>query len=336
MDNLYFWANSFWPYVMATMILMVLLRFALFVISLFRDIPGSGSASDAQLESVSLLMALLNFLRSFVPGYQYLKVKPFYVLHRIFFHVCLFVCIFFLSFHVYAWEDTLPQWVLYLLPSYVLSDKLVEYTALFVIFSVIYMFLKRWILKDLRQSSGPFDFMLPFVILIPFVTGYYAMTGQQTAMAFIDYNLDTIHVLSGDLFILVAGFLFCKTIIIKKRCIACLACVNNCPTRALVTKDVENMRHIHYTAENCIHCGTCVAVCEDRASGLRHSLGIPWPGRQKELCTSEMSACKICNTLFATKKQLDKIQQKNIDCDLGICPECRQFSHARTQQKLLL
>jgi len=230
----------------------------------------------------------------------------------------------------------LPQWILSFLPAFTLPDELLEYAALFVIFSVIYMFLKRWILKDMRLRSGPFDFVLSLVVLIPFVSGYYAMTDMGISIAFIDYNLDTIHILSGDIFILAACFLFCRTVITKKRCVACLACVNSCPAGALGTLDIKEMRHIHYIAGNCIHCGTCMAVCEDRASELRHVPGIPWPGRQKELFSAEMSACKTCNTLFVTQKQLEKLQQKNIDSDLSTCPECRQFSHAKVQRNFIL
>jgi len=318
-DSLYFLANILWPYIMAILILMIILRtsFSVFSIITSPSVPS------------------LDLLRSFLPGCKFFPSRPLFVVHRIIFHICLFICFFFLNLHIDAWGNTLPQWILYFLPSDALSNKLTECAALFVIFSVIYMFLKRWILKDLRQNSRLFDFTLPFVILIPFVTGYFNMTGQETSIQFLDNNFDTIHILSGEICILTGCFLFCRTVIIKKRCVACLACVNNCPSGALETEDVKEMRHIHYAAGNCIHCGTCVAVCEECASELRHILGLPWPGRKQELCAIEMFACKTCNTLFATQRQLYKLQQKNIDYDLAICPECRQLSHAKSQQKLL-
>ncbi len=320
MDNLYFLANILWPYCMAILILMIILRTSFSVFSII------SSPSAPSLDNLS----------SFLPGCKFFPSRPLYVIHRIIFHVCLFVCFFFLSLHIDAWEDTLPQWILYFLPSCTLSNKLIECAALFVIVSIIYMFLKRWILKDMRHNSRPFDFILYFVILIPFVTGYCSMAGQETSIAFLDNSLSTFHILSGEIFILTACFLFCRTVIIKKRCVACLACVNNCPVGALETEDVKEMRHIHYIAENCIHCGACVAVCEECASELHHIGGLPWSGGKQELCAVEIFTCRTCNTPFATKKQLHNLQQKNIDFDLGICPECRQLSHAQSQQKLLL
>lgn len=341
-----YFGHLLWPWVMGTMIVMISFRIVLFILSLVNTVlygldnsacasgPATGFSILRFYSALYQLSVIL--LRSFFPGHTVAIKRPIYILHMALFHICLLVSVFFLSFHVNIWKETLPQWVLSFLPDFMMPDAVLEYATLFVIYSVIYMVVKRLTLKDMRQHFKFFDLMLSLVVLVPFITGYYAMTGKETTIPFIDYHLDTIHIVSGEIFILTTCFLFCKTIIIKKRCVACLGCVNKCPTGALITQDIEDMRYIHYTVGNCIHCGTCISVCEDRASEFRHVLGIPWPGTQTELCSLKMFACKTCNTLFATQKHLEKLQQKNLDFDLDICPECRQFFHAEVQRKFIL
>jgi Pyruvate/2-oxoacid:ferredoxin oxidoreductase delta subunit len=247
----------------------------------------------------------------------------------------MFISVFCLSYHIDAWEETLPEWVLSYLPMSELPDGFIESASLFVIISMLYLSVKRWVLAHSRQCSGIWDAILPGVILAPFVSGYLAMTGQETAVALIDNNLDTIHVLSGNIFLLAAGFLFCRTVIDKRRCVGCVACVNNCPANALSSQTAGDRLIISYAAQRCIHCGTCMKVCDDRASQLRHALSIPLPGRQKVLHTAQMAVCKTCRAGFASLNHLEKLQQKNMDYDIGICPDCRSLSHAQVQKERL-
>ena len=331
---------------MSAMLAMVVLRGVLFLFSLLNAALKSGmdlhrlsvynypAESDSRiLKWVPRFVSML--FKSLLPGHGSLKQRPAYSLHRIVFHTGMFVSVFCLSYHIDAWEETLPRWVLSYLSMLELPDGFIEYTSLFVIISMLYLIVKRWALTHLRQYSGIWDVILPGVILAPFVSGYLAMTGHETSFALIDDNLDTIHILSGNIFLLAAGFLFCRTVIAEKRCVSCVACVNNCPANALSTQIAGERLIIAYAGQRCIHCGTCMKVCDEGASQLRHVLGIPLPVRKKVLHTSQMAICQTCHAGFVPLNHLEKLQQKNVDYDIGVCPDCRSLSHAQIQKKLL-
>ena len=148
-------------------------------------------------------------------------------------------------------------------------------------------------------------------------------------------NTQNLHLMFGNIFLLAASFLFCRTVIDKRRCVSWVACVNNCPANALSSRRTGERLIISYAGQRCIHCGTCLKVCDDRASQLRHALSIPLPGRKKVLHTSQMAVCKSCHAEFAPLNHLEKLQQINMDYDIGICPDCRSLSHARIQKELL-
>lgn len=332
---------------MSAMLAVVMLRVVLFLFSLLNAALKSGTDLHrlsayhypAESDSKRLKWApryVLMLIKSLLPGHGSLKQRPAYVLHRIVFHAGMFVSVFGLSYHIDAWEETLPAWVLAYLPMSELPDGFIEFTSLFVIISMLYLIVKRWALAHSRQSSGIWDVILAGVIIAPFLSGYLAMTGQETSVALIDDNLDTIHVLSGDIFFLTAGFLFCRTVIDKRRCVSCVACVNNCPANALSTQIAGERLIISYAAQRCIHCGTCMKVCDDGASQLRHALSIPLPGRKKVLHTSQMAVCKSCHAGFAPLNHLEKLRQKNMDYDIRVCPDCRSLSHARIHKALLV
>jgi NADH-quinone oxidoreductase subunit F len=59
-----------------------------------------------------------------------------------------------------------------------------------------------------------------------------------------------------------------------KKCTACLICLRNCPTEAII-----GAKHtIHYIDQNlCTGCGTCLEVCPDRFNAVVRLTGVPIP-----------------------------------------------------------
>lgn len=337
-DSLYQWSALVWPRAAAALVIMAAARLALYVVSLgvafLRTREGSPDRAGITLQTVNghssfrIVTFIVTVCRTFFPGHACLTARPIYVFHRAVFHLAMAVSILFLSFHVYLWQESLPGWILRLMPEAELPDAWIEAASVFVILSAIWLMAGRLIEKPRRQGSILFDMLLYLIVLFPFLSGYCLMTGMETSIGLIDDNLATLHLSSGTVFVLTAGFLLCQTRIHSDRCIGCLACVNNCPTGALSVREAEGRATIRYHAPVCVHCGTCLRVCSDRASSLRHTLSIPFKAGIQGLCTVDLAVCTACHKKFAPVKHLEKLCAQGIDHDISVCPECRSLVHA--------
>ena len=98
-------------------------------------------------------------------------------------------------------------------------------------------------------------------------------------------DLRTLHVMSGELLLVVVVFLFVRSSLNADRCTGCAACEVECPPGALSSHDEGTKRTFTYDPTRCIHCGTCVKVCPEDAAALRHEVSLAKffrVGRQKQ------------------------------------------------------
>jgi formate hydrogenlyase subunit 6/NADH:ubiquinone oxidoreductase subunit I len=84
----------------------------------------------------------------------------------------------------------------------------------------------------------------------------------------------TIHILSGEAFMIVAVFLFCRTRLNIEKCITCGACDISCPTGTLEARDEGPVRVFTYSHYQCICCGACLNTCPEEAAELRHEISL--------------------------------------------------------------
>jgi len=123
----------------------------------------------------------------------------------------------------------------------------------------------------------------------------------------------------------------------EKKCTACGACVNLCPSEALEMIEKEKKKIIKLKYWKCIYCGTCEEVCPEEAVKLSQEVTIFF--KEKERAENEIEltvlACSLCGKSHATIPQRDAVLKrilkneagfKNFENEivnwLNICPDC--------------
>jgi ferredoxin len=270
--------------------------------------------------------------RFFLPLHKAFIKKPFYTTLRYIFHGCLFIVPFWLSGHIVLWSESRFEWDWMALP-----DAWADWMTLILLTLAAYFLARRLILKDLRQRSSSQDILLILVTALPFMTGYFLMHGTLESVAFLGDNMVTIHMISGELMILVALFLFYKSRLNAQTCTGCAACVQNCPTETLEADDRGKLRIFSYAHFQCICCGSCVSVCPEGAAELRHEINAKRFLQvlvKREIQSVELEACERCGAYFAPESQMGKIGLVfDSDC-IKCCPTCRKAKMGERLQQM--
>ena len=277
---------------------------------------NSRSEVKGQIDTVSTLG------RFFLPLHKASRKKPFYTTLRYIFHGCLFVVPIWLSGHIVLWSESRFEWDWAALP-----DAWADWMTLILLALAAYFLLRRLIIKDLRQSASSLDILLIIITALPFLSGYFLTHGTLESIAFLGDNMVIIHMLSGELMILMALFLFYQSRLNIQTCTGCASCVQNCPTETLEANDKGNLRIFSYAHFQCICCGSCVSVCPEGAAELRHEINAKrflQIFSKREIRTVELEACDRCGAYFAPESQMEKISLIfDSDC-IKCCPNCRK------------
>jgi len=125
-----------------------------------------------------------------------------------------------------------------------------------------------------------------------------------------------------------------------ERCIACAACTIACPANALSMKtDVAaGKRTWEICFGRCVFCGRCEEVCPTHAIALSPEYELAVLDRADLYQTAEFSlaACRICDTPFAPRKEIDYVVALLINAGLPeavaeqrramleVCPACKR------------
>jgi ferredoxin len=277
---------------------------------------NSRSEVKGQIDTVSTLG------RFFLPLHKASRKKPFYTTLRYIFHGCLFVVPIWLSGHIVLWTESRFEWDWAALP-----DAWADWMTLILLALAAYFLVRRLILKDLRQSASSLDILLIIITALPFLSGYFLTHGTLESIAFLGDNMVIIHMLSGELMILMALFLFYQSRLNIQTCTGCASCVQNCPTETLEANDKGNLRIFSYAHFQCICCGSCVSVCPEGAAELRHEINAKrflQVFSKREIRSVELEACERCGAYFAPESQMEKISLIfDSDC-IKCCPNCRK------------
>jgi ferredoxin len=277
---------------------------------------NSRSEVKGQIDTVSTLG------RFFLPLHKASRKKPFYTTLRYIFHGCLFVVPIWLSGHIVLWTESRFEWDWAALP-----DAWADWMTLILLALAAYFLVRRLILKDLRQSASSLDILLIIITALPFLSGYFLTHGTLESFAFLGDNMVIIHMLSGELMIMMALFLFYQSRLNIQTCTGCASCVQNCPTETLEANDKGNLRIFSYAHFQCICCGSCVSVCPEGAAELRHEINAKrflQVFSKREIRSVELEACERCGAYFAPESQMEKISLI-IDSDcIKCCPNCRK------------
>jgi ferredoxin len=260
--------------------------------------------------------------RLFLPLHKAFPKKPFYAALRYLFHICLFVVPIWLSGHIVLWSESRFEWDWMALP-----DAWADWMTLFILILCVYFLLRHFISKESRQDTTILDAVLIVVTALPFLSGYFLTHGTLESIPTLGENMVIVHMVSGEVMILMALFLFYTSRLNRRKCTGCASCVQNCPTETLESIDQGGLRLFHYAHFQCICCGSCVKVCPEDAAQLRHEISarrLVQVFSKRRIQSIALEACQRCGAFFAPEPQMQKISLTfSSDCT-KCCPDCRK------------
>ena len=265
---------------------------------------------------------LVSLGRSLFPFHMGVRRRPVYTCLRYVFHMCLFVVPIFLFGHIVLWEESRFEWGWTALPD-TWADRL---TLLVLVFCLGFL-LRRIFVSEIRRSSSKSDYLFILVVSLPFLSGYLLSHGVPGSLPFLEKNMWTLHVLSGEVLLISAVFLFCRTRLVEAKCTGCAACVLSCPTGTLEATDRGTHRLFHYSYYQCIRCAYCVASCPEDAGELRHEVNLrrflPKPAKL-EIRSVRLEACEKCGVLFVPEPQLREVLEEISEDYPRVCLQCKK------------
>ncbi len=241
------------------------------------------------------------FLRLLLPYHKTAAKRPVYFNLRLIYHGCLFTVPVWFSGHIVLWEESRLEWTWTPLP-----EVWIDWMTLTVLLITLFFLLKRCLVKHARIHSTASDYFLLIFTGLPFLTGYFLTYGTLDFSPFFSEYLFTMHILSGEIFLLVVCFLFYSTKLNSLKCTGCAACTVSCPTATLESKDNEKKRKIIYSHYQCICCGECVSTCPEGAVELGHAISFRkffQIGKKYEILQVDLMACQKCVTFFLPLQQ---------------------------------
>jgi nitrate reductase gamma subunit len=117
------------------------------------------------------------------------------------FHICLIVVPIWLSGHISLWEESRLEWSWTPIP-----DGLADWMTLIFLAIALFFLLRRIISADIRLISTFSDYFLLVVVALPFMTGFFLTHGPVDSIGFLGDNMQLIHMLSGELMLILIPF----------------------------------------------------------------------------------------------------------------------------------
>lgn len=144
---------------------------------------------------------LLTFIRWFLPLNKDIIKNPVFTTLGYIFHICLLVVPIWLSGHIMLWEESRFEW--YWTP---IPDGLADIMTVIFLAIVLFFLLRRIFSADIRLISGPADYLLLIVTALPFLTGFFLTHGTLDGIGFLGNNMTLLHMLSGELMLILIPF----------------------------------------------------------------------------------------------------------------------------------
>jgi len=117
------------------------------------------------------------------------------------FHICLIVVPIWLAGHISLWEESRFEWSWTPIP-----DGLADWMTLIFLAIALFFLLRRIISADIRLISTFSDYFLLIVAALPFMTGFFFTHGTLDSIGFLGDNMQLIHMLSGELMLILIPF----------------------------------------------------------------------------------------------------------------------------------
>jgi Pyruvate/2-oxoacid:ferredoxin oxidoreductase delta subunit len=243
------------------------------------------------------------------------------------FHTCMVVVAVFYGGHIVLWEESRFGWSWSPIP-----DELTDWMTVSLLALAVFFLARRMFSRKSRTNSSLSDYGLILITALPFLTGYLLAHGNLDSVPVIGENMWSLHILSAEIMLIAAAFLFCGVRLNVETCTGCASCELSCPTVALAHTDEGRRRVLRYVFAQCICCAGCVGTCPEEAAELRHEMGISKFSGQfswNAIRSVELEACLGCGSLFVPALQLDRLNQTIADDYLRYCSRCKKLTFSR-------
>jgi ferredoxin len=114
---------------------------------------------------------------------------------------------------------------------------------------------------------------------------------------------------------------------VNEKCNGCLACVQNCPARALDSKESEGVQTLLHNMARCARCATCWRICPQHAIEFQHMLHNRWD----EVITHQLVRCAECGEVIYTKILTESLDERVRELVEPLCTRHRQERQAGVQ-----
>ncbi len=171
-----------------------LLRVAMFLVA-------STKKDKIIYQHFSWKYALSTIGRWLLPINKSVSKNPVFSILGYIFHICLIVVPIWFSGHIYLWEESRFEW------SWTpIADWLADWMTIILLIIALFFLLRRIFSADIRLISGFADYLLIIVTALPFLTGYFLTHGTLDNIAFLGNNMTLIHMLSGEIMLMLIPF----------------------------------------------------------------------------------------------------------------------------------
>lgn len=144
---------------------------------------------------------LATYARWLLPLNKDVAKNPVFIPLVYIFHLCLIVVPIWLSGHITLWEESRFEWSWTPIP-----DGVADWMTLVFLGIAIFFLLRRIFSADIRLLSTFSDYFLLVVTALPFATGYFVTHGTLDSIAFLGNNMQLIHMLCGELMLILIPF----------------------------------------------------------------------------------------------------------------------------------
>lgn len=144
---------------------------------------------------------LATFGRWLLPLNKDVVKNPIFTILGYMFHICLIVVPIWFSGHISLWEESRFEWSWTPVP-----DGLADWMTLIFLAIALFFLLRRIVSADIRLLSTFSDYLLIVVVAMPFITGYFLTNGTVDNIGFLGENIQLIHMLSGELMLILIPF----------------------------------------------------------------------------------------------------------------------------------
>ena len=145
--------------------------------------------------------ALSTIGRWLLPLNKDVAKNPVFTISGYLFHICLIIVPIWYSGHITLWEESRLEWSWSPMP-----DGLADWMTLLLIAIAIFFLLRRIFSADIRLISTFSDYFILVVTALPFLTGYFLTHGTLDSIGFLGDNMAVIHMLSGELMLILIPF----------------------------------------------------------------------------------------------------------------------------------